>query len=59
MFSRESRDHGNQQELRAEDALPALYRLMGDDEKIRYGDLSSVSEAAKEAITKLERPRAL
>ncbi len=43
--------------LRAKDALPALYRLLGDDEKIRYGDLSSVSEAAKAAITKLERLR--
>lgn len=40
--------------LRAKDALPALYRLLGDDERIHYGDLTSVSEAAKVAIAKLE-----
>ena len=44
--------------LRASDALPALYRLLDDDEQIHFGDLSSVSATAKAAITALERLRA-
>jgi HEAT repeat protein len=42
------------QKLGAKDALPALYRLLNDNEKSNFGDLVSVAEAAKAAIAKLE-----
>jgi HEAT repeat protein len=42
------------EKLAAKDALPALYRLLNDNEKSNLGDPVSVAEAAKAAIAKLE-----
>lgn len=42
------------QDLRAVEALPHLRALTNDDEKIDFDNLSSVAEAARVAITKLE-----
>lgn len=42
------------EKIGAKDALPALYRLLNDNEKSNFADLVSVAQAAKSAITKLE-----
>jgi HEAT repeat protein len=42
------------EKLGAKDALPALYRLLNDNERSNFGDLISVAEAVKAAIIKLE-----
>jgi HEAT repeat protein len=42
------------EKLAAKDALPALYRLLNDNDKSKLGDPVSVAEAAKAAIAKLE-----
>src|SRR5581483_5149969 len=42
------------EKLKAKDALPALYRLLNDNERSNFGDLVSVKDAAKAAIAKLE-----
>jgi len=42
------------QKLNVKEALPSLRLLLGDDEKSHFGDLVSVSDAARAAIAKLE-----
>jgi HEAT repeat protein len=42
------------EQLKATEALPRLHDLLGDNEKCNFDKLVSVSEAAREAIAKLE-----
>jgi HEAT repeat protein len=42
--------------LNAKESLPSLRSLLDDNERSHFGQLVSVADAARAAITKLERP---